>query len=193
LFGSSSAICIDRGIASILDGADGAQMPLTHSGKGEAEARVLAREPAGPLFPGARAPRAALSGVLLFRGCWSEAHDISQGDDSRDGSYWHAIVHRQEPDAANAGYWFRRVGNHPIFASLNQEVSEILAGYPGLGWTTGAVWDPGRFLAWCDEAREQPGSEREEAALKIQHAEWLRLFVWCASPIPSQDNSVPIP
>src|SRR5262249_34549130 len=45
------------------------------------------------------------AGLYLFGGFWDEAHETAQSIDTPDGSYWHAIVHRQEPDGANATYW----------------------------------------------------------------------------------------
>ena len=59
----------------------------------------------GP-FPRARVPEAALSGLYLYFSCWDEAHVIAQDLSSAEGSFWHGIVHRQEPDAENASYWF---------------------------------------------------------------------------------------
>src|SRR5260221_12612843 len=64
------------------------------------------------LFPGAHAPQAALAGLYLYFSCRDEAHEVAQADSSADGSYWHGILHRQEPDAGNASYWFKRVGRH---------------------------------------------------------------------------------
>ncbi len=130
------------------------------------------------LFPGARAPEAALSGLLLLAGCWDKSHEVSQDIASSDGSYWHAIAHRIEPDSPNAAYWFRRVGTHPIFPELQRRASGILE--RSAPWTPQASWDPFLFIDWCDEARRAQGSDKEDAALRIQRAEWDLLFAWCA-------------
>jgi len=50
--------------------------------------------------------------------CFDESHEIVQNVHSHEGSFWHAILHRQEPDSGNAAYWFRRVGAHKIFRDL---------------------------------------------------------------------------
>jgi hypothetical protein len=116
---------------------------------------------------------------LLLVGCWDESHELSQGIESCEGSYWHAIAHRIEPDSSNAGYWFRRVGEHPTFAELHRRASEILERRHA-PWELKPAWDPFLFIKWCDEARQAPGSDKEQAALKIQRAEWDLLFEWCA-------------
>ncbi len=131
------------------------------------------------LFPGARAPEAAVSGLLLLLGCWNESHELSQDIASREGSYWHALAHRIEPDASNSAYWFRRVGEHPIFPDLHRQASEILQRRDA-PWKLKPAWDPILFIEWCDEARQASGSEKEQAALEIQRAEWDLLFEWCA-------------
>ena len=137
------------------------------------------------LFPGARAAEAAVSGLLLLAGCWEESHESSQDISSREGSYWHAIVHRIEPDASNSAYWFRRVGEHPTFAKLHRRASEILKRRAS-PWKLKSAWDPFLFIEWCDEARRAPGSEKEQAALEMQRAEWDLLFAWCArEPLPA--------
>jgi hypothetical protein len=131
------------------------------------------------LFPGARAAEAAVSGLLLLAGCWNESHELSQTIGSREGSYWHAIAHRLEPDSGNSAYWFRRVGQHPIFAHLHQRASQILE-RGAVSWELKPAWDPFLFIEWCEEARQSPGSGKEQVALKIQRAEWDFLFEWCA-------------
>jgi len=75
------------------------------------------------LFPSAHARQAALAGLYLYFSCRDEAHEVAQADSSAEGSYWHGILHRQEPDAENASYWFRRVGKHPVFPGLLQAAS----------------------------------------------------------------------
>jgi hypothetical protein len=113
-------------------------------------------------------------------GAWERSHQLSQDNPSREGNYWHAIAHRIEPDSANAGYWFRRVGPHPIFADLHEQTRAILSVHKPSGWRLKAAWDPLAFIEWCDEARAHPGGAAEHAASEIQQAEWRLLFEWCA-------------
>jgi len=44
------------------------------------------------------------------RGDWDAAHVCAQEDESRDGSWVHAYLHRKEGDIGNAGYWYARAG-----------------------------------------------------------------------------------
>lgn len=156
-------------------------LPLTGAAFArDTEARTMEDEGADALFPGARDPQAALSGVMLLLGEWERSHELSQDNPSREGSYWHAIAHRIEPDSSNAGYWFRRVGVHPIFAELQERARAILSVEKPGGWRLKAAWDPLLFIAWCDEARAHPGGAAERAALAIQQSEWRLLFEWCA-------------
>jgi hypothetical protein len=111
------------------------------------------------LFPHARSAEGAMAGLYLHCGCWDEAHEIAQNVETPEGSYWHAIVHRQEPDAANSAYWYRQVGEHPIFPALAK-----LAGV--------ARWDPYEFIQQCE--RGEPGTA------ELQRAEWELLFDYCA-------------
>jgi hypothetical protein len=160
-------------------------LPLTRAGKCNRDdaAGIQGVSPA-LLFPGARAPEAAVSGLLLLAGCWDESHEVSQDITSREGSYWHAIAHRIEPDSSNAGYWFRRVGEHPIFPELHRRASDILQRY-GARWASKPAWDPFLFIEWCEQARQAPGTENERIALQIQREEWELLFEWCAlEPLP---------
>jgi hypothetical protein len=130
------------------------------------------------LFPAARNDRAALAGLLLRLGCWPESHAVAQDIHSTEGSYWHGIVHRIEPDSENAAYWFRRVGQHSIFPELSRRASEILKNNGPKHWRLKPDWDPFLFIAWCDEARDKGGSQ-EAAAIAIQMAEWQLLYHWC--------------
>jgi hypothetical protein len=120
---------------------------------------------------------------LLLAGCWEESHELSQDIPSREGSYWHGIAHRIEPDSSNAGYWFRRVGEHPIFPELHRRASGILE-RRGAPWALKAAWDSFLFIEWCDQARQAPGTENERIALEIQREEWELLFEWCALDPP---------
>src|SRR5580658_2747784 len=81
-----------------LDGDGERLMPLVHgrspSPEGKAALAALARRKL--------LPEAALAGLYLYFSSWHEAHEIAQNISTPEGSYWHAIVHRQEPDASNS-------------------------------------------------------------------------------------------
>jgi hypothetical protein len=158
-----------------LDGDGQRLMPLASGTCSSPEAYKLLQA-AGPrdLFPASRAPEAALAGLYLYFSCLDEAHNIAQSVETPDGSYWHGIMHRQEPDAGNAGYWFRRVGKHAIFPGLRD--AALALGYPA-----GGAWDPFAFIDACEEARRTPGSDQELLLMKVQRAEWQLLFDHCAS------------
>ena len=152
-----------------LDGDGERLMPLAmeRCSSQAARQRLRAASPSR-LFAGARAPEAALSGMYVYFSCFEEAHAAAQEIATAEGSYWHAIVHRQEPDAGNAAYWSRRVGAHPIFPMLARAAGQR------------ERWDPFAFLAMCEQARRQPGSELEARARALQRVEWQLLFDFCA-------------
>lgn len=168
-------------VPELLQKYSGHMLSLTKTGKcGKTDAASIQSMSPGLLFPGARAPEAAVSGLLLLLGCWDESHKVSQDLASPEGSYWHAIAHRIEPDSSNAGYWFRRVGEHPIFTELHRRAVGIL-GRRHTSWKLKPAWDPSLFIDWCEQARKAPGTESERLALEIQRTEWELLFDWCAS------------
>src|SRR5262245_35001335 len=65
---------------------------------------------------------ACMAGLWLYHDFLDESHSISQDLHTVEGSYWHAIMHRREPDYWNSKYWFRRVGDHPIYDKLNPAI-----------------------------------------------------------------------
>jgi hypothetical protein len=132
------------------------------------------------LFPAARHPEAALSGLFLYLDCWEASHELSQGIESGEGSYWHGIAHRMEPDAGNARYWFRRVGAHPVFPALHAEAGHILDRYHPAAWRLPSKhWDPLLFIDWCEQARLSGGTAEAQTARAIQTTEWRLMFDWC--------------
>jgi hypothetical protein len=166
-----------------LDGDGCRPMPLTFAAGGVEKAREPLQE-AGPgtWFPQAAFPEGALSGLWLYFSFFDESHRISQDLETPEGSFWHGIAHRREPDAGNAGYWFRRVGRHPVFSGLRDAAAGILASVPSPQLKLGDHWDPFAFIDFCESARRQPGSEQEKIAMQIQLAEWQLLFDHCARP-----------
>jgi hypothetical protein len=170
-------------VAEILAlGDDGTRlMPLVSGSCSSNTAQsLLKKHGASDLFSGSRAPEAALGGLWLYFGCREECHQIVQDLESSDASFWHGIVHRQEPDAGNSSYWFRRTGDHPVFPCLRQVAHEILKQQPPSGFLLEARWNPFLFIEFCEQARRAPGSASERCALEIQRAEWQLLFDHCA-------------
>jgi hypothetical protein len=165
-----------------LDGSGDRMMPLAFPKCASLEARdAIARAGAKILFPHARAPEAAQAGLYLYFSCFDEAHEVAQSIATPDGSYWHAIVHRQEPDAGNSSYWFRRVGKHAIFPDLHAEAARILEARPDAGLRLPDRWDPFWFIDACDRIARESAPHAAQAALEIQRAEWQLLFDHCAS------------
>lgn len=118
------------------------------------------------------AANAALAGLWLYHDFFDESHALSDALGTREGYYWHAILHRREPDAGNAGYWFRKVGRHPIFVDLAKQA----------GWSD---WNPFEFISQCEKHRGT-GSGDEERLVRLQRVEWRLLFDWCRNQaIPS--------
>lgn len=157
-----------------LDGAGNRLMPLANGTCSSPEAleRLNATSPRD-LFASSRAPEAAMAGLWLYFSCLDEAHSLAQEVNTPDGSFWHGIMHRQEPDAGNASYWFHRVGKHAIFPALRDAAHS-------LGYASGSAWDPFAFIDACDAARKLPNSDRELLMRKVQLAEWQLLFHHCA-------------
>jgi hypothetical protein len=145
-----------------LDGGGRRLMPLSIGECTSTEARRIVRV--------SSLPDLVRAGLFFYFNCWTDAHQVSQNIETAEGSYWHALVHRQEPDAFNAGYWFRRVGAHTIFPMLRK-----LAATRGINF--GLEWDPIAFVDYCGKA--QSGSEEERKAQEVQLVEWQLLFDYC--------------
>jgi hypothetical protein len=120
-----------------------------------------------------------VAGLWVYFSAFHQAHAVAQELHSAEGSYWHGILHRQEPDAWNAQYWFQRVKKHPIHAPLAEEAAALCDRHDRL-WATPGVWDAARFVEFCEAARRKPGGREERLALEIQRVEWQLLFDWCA-------------
>ena len=105
------------------------------------------------------------AGLWLLHDCLDESHAISQAIDTPSGNFWHGIMHRREGDFSNAKYWFRHVGQHPVFEALGERANV-------------AAWDPFAFVDSCQAVARGKSDERERC-LDIQQAEWELLFDFC--------------
>ena len=125
--------------------------------------------------------RCCLSAAWLLQDELDESHEISQSIHTTTGSYWHAIMHRREPDYSNSKYWFRRVGDHPVYDILNEEAAALCdnssATAAGLIGGQGS-WDPFRFVDLC-ESYYRTGRDDEAFCRKIALLEWQLLFDYC--------------
>jgi hypothetical protein len=123
-----------------------------------------------------------IAGVWLLHDYLDESHTFSQSIDTPSGSFWHAIMHRREGDFSNAKYWFRHVGQHPIYEYLEMRAAEIAAEHGEAAvvqqLSVGNVWQPSGFVDLCQAARHGRDSTRN-ACLDIQQVEWELLFDFC--------------
>jgi hypothetical protein len=175
---------------------------------GIACAALLIRDEPGPLGPGtpAESMRTALekldlrglvgdrplvdremaacciSGLWLRHGFLAESHTVSQGIPTQSGSYWHGIMHRREPDYENAKYWFRRVGNHPVFPRLHEFAHQTVAAQPALErlayLRSADTWSPYSFIDACQAVADRSGPDESTCRL-IAEFEWQLLFDYC--------------
>lgn len=177
-YGDFAAALIDRLGPSPLDaGAANAEV-----------ARELAQATDADLFMrpivDAETARCCWSGLWLRANELDRSHQISQSVHTAEGSYWHALMHRREGDYSNSLYWFRRVGEHPIFAALASGVGEIEAECGVASFAADlaphGAWNPEALGNLCRQGLRSNG-DAARFAVAVQEAEWRLLFGFCYS------------
>jgi hypothetical protein len=128
------------------------------------------------------------AGLFLLNDFFDESHSCSQSIEGlgthHTGDYWHAILHRREPDYGNSKYWFRHVGRHPSFTELARAAGRHMEATNGSltskldRWkdrlVAGGEWDPFAFVDLC--AAAESDSKLQEWCARLQHQEMLLLL-----------------
>ncbi len=129
------------------------------------------------------------AGLLLLHDYLDDSHQLSQRNEGsgrpRTADYWHGIMHRREPDAGNAAYWFRRVGSHPILQeigdSLETWIRQLQLG-PAVGARAavltgaGGVLDPFRLIELSTEVLRTADPVADLTLRIVQYLEMLTLL-----------------
>ena len=131
---------------------------------------------------------ACRAGLLLWNDDLEASHHIAQNIEDATGSFWHAIMHRREGDAANSNYWWRKTGAHPAFDDVHRAALDLLKNenddeahtFAALLERSG-TWQPSEFTARC----AQSGTSTEDGLWlrRVQLAEMQALLDWCQARI----------
>jgi hypothetical protein len=103
-----------------------------------------------------------------------ESHALSQENHTPEGSYWHGILHRREPDWSNARYWFRAVGAHPLFAELAKPPAGSAGDQEAPAFSRVAragSWDPLAFITLCEACEQGKRAELRAELEALQERE----------------------
>jgi hypothetical protein len=132
---------------------------------------------------------ALAAGVWQMNGFLDRSHELAQSIEgkgrNRAGDYWHAIMHRREPDYSNAKYWFRRVGRHDIHPFLARDADDILAACGSVDaprWRSKLTekgqqkWNALAFVDLCEYITNGHDAELSQAARQIQFIEMALLL-----------------
>jgi hypothetical protein len=126
------------------------------------------------------------AGLFQLHDALDLSHACSQSIEGRGrhraGDYWHAIMHRREPDYGNARYWCRHVGAHPIHAELAWRAAALCSAAvdAGAGWRARLKvpggWDSAGFVDLCERAATEEDGPLGQVGRGLQWTEMLLLL-----------------
>ena len=159
-------------------------MPLD-AGEPNTSVRPQLEQPTAALFTDGTVDDADMaacchSALWLRHNFLDQSHRLSQQIGTTEGSYWHGLMHRREGDFGNSKYWFRRVGDHPVFAQVAAELPSLVTddSPPRARTLANAPWDPATFIDLCGAA--VAGDAGLQAFCEtVQAREWELLFEFC--------------
>ncbi len=160
---------------------------LVVEGPGDADAREILESlrPADLLsaaIEDADSAAGVLAGLWLWHDWLDESHRICQAIETPSGSFWHAIMHRREGDFSNSQYWYRRVGQHPVYPSIAAHAATLLNPLPmDKQWVRliNGGWQPEYFVDLVQSASADPDDPRTPVLVNLQQLEWRMLFDHC--------------
>ncbi len=103
-------------------------------------------------------------------------------------------MHRREPDARNASWWFRRIGSHPAFDALSSNLacwlvesgaSEEEQERAQLKVCRNGRFDPFALIEYSTHALRTPGQLEDRFLRRMQYFEILNLLSWSLGTVPS--------
>lgn len=182
-------------LTAVLDGLEGAaDGPLSRLVHGDSAEQLIAplrgSTPDSLVGAGghALATQAVLAGIWVAADLFDEAHEVAQALPDEWGAWWHAILHRREPDASNALYWYRKV-NPPatVKSALGAQALGALGAVAPQGLEplatalrTRGMWEPVPYVSACE--RGQAGKLSAEAVgalIALQRLEWRAWMNHC--------------
>jgi len=107
------------------------------------------------------------------------SHSLSQEIATPEGSYWHGILHRREPDWSNAAYWFRKVGKHTVFDELAPAAPSVASEDLVGELAPAGAWNPFRFIDACEACEGGRRRALRDDLLRLQDLEMELLFAHC--------------